>query len=159
MTGCMIMVDETILITLPSLTRDVRTTEGASPKFAYLVLRNTRRPNVKSPDYFPNLLDTWVRDGNADNNRSGGKKFLGHIFSGNFGGKTPYVSQNKSLPRPFWVRGVFVLMISNINIGFHKLLTLPLIERSTTRDNDSNTINCIGIKLTKFYLLSKRCFV
>ncbi len=33
-------------LTLSSLTREVRTTEDASPKFAYLVLRNTRRPNV-----------------------------------------------------------------------------------------------------------------
>ncbi len=28
--------------------------------------------------------------------------------------------------RPFWGRGVFVLVISNINIGFPKLLTLTL---------------------------------
>ncbi len=28
----------------------------------------------------------------------------------------------------FWGRGVFVLVISNINIGFQKLLTLPLIK-------------------------------
>ncbi len=28
--------------------------------------------------------------------------------------------------RHFWGRGVFVLGISNINIGFQKLLTLPL---------------------------------
>ncbi len=28
--------------------------------------------------------------------------------------------------RPFWGRGVFVFVISNINIGFQKLLTLPL---------------------------------
>ncbi len=62
--------------TLPSLTREVRTTEDASPKFAYLVLRNARRPNVTSPDYLPNLLGTLDRDGNADSNRSGGKKFL-----------------------------------------------------------------------------------
>ncbi len=34
------------------------TTKDASPKFAYLVFRNTRRPNVKSPDYLPNLLGT-----------------------------------------------------------------------------------------------------
>ncbi len=26
--------------------------------------------------------------------------------------------------RPFWGRGMFVLVISNINIGFQKLLTL-----------------------------------
>ncbi len=65
--------------TLPSLTREVRTTEDATPKFAYLVLRNVRRPNVTSPDYLPNLLGTLDRDGNADSNRSGGKKFLGHI--------------------------------------------------------------------------------
>ncbi len=43
-------------LALPSLTREVRTTEDSSLKFAYLVLRNTRRPNVKSPDYLPNLL-------------------------------------------------------------------------------------------------------
>ncbi len=28
--------------------------------FAYLVLRKTRRPNVKSPDYLPNLVGTWT---------------------------------------------------------------------------------------------------
>ncbi len=28
--------------------------------------------------------------------------------------------------RPFWCWGVFVLVISNINIGFQKLLTLSL---------------------------------
>ncbi len=28
--------------------------------------------------------------------------------------------------RPFWGRGVFVLVISNINIGFQKSLTPPL---------------------------------
>ncbi len=60
-------------ITLPSLTREVRTTEDASPKFAYLVLRNARRPNVTSPDYLPNLLGSLDSDGNADSNRSGGK--------------------------------------------------------------------------------------
>ncbi len=81
-------------ITLPSRTREVRTTEDARPKFAYLVLRNTHRPNVTSPDYLPNLLGTLDRDGNADSNRSGGKMFLGHIVPGNFGGKAAYVSQN-----------------------------------------------------------------
>ncbi len=45
-------------LTLLSLTREVRTTEDASLKFAYLVLRNTCRPNIKSPDCFPNLLGT-----------------------------------------------------------------------------------------------------
>ncbi len=45
-------------LTFPSLTRGVRTTEDASPKFAYFVLRKTRRPYVKSPDYLPNLLGT-----------------------------------------------------------------------------------------------------
>ncbi len=45
-------------LSLSSRTREVRTTEDSSPKFAYLVLRNTRRPNVKSPDYLPNLLGT-----------------------------------------------------------------------------------------------------
>ncbi len=69
--------------TLPSLTREVRTTQYASPKLAYLVLRNTCRPNVKSPDYLPNLLGSLNRDRNADRNRSGGKKFLGHIVPGN----------------------------------------------------------------------------
>ncbi len=53
-----------------TLTREVRTTEDASPKFAYLVLRNTRRPNVKSPDYLPNLLCSLDRDGNADSNHN-----------------------------------------------------------------------------------------
>ncbi len=67
--------------TLPSLTREVRTTEDASPKFAYLVLRNTRRPNVKSPDYLPNLLGSLDCDGNADSNRSGGKKVPGTYCS------------------------------------------------------------------------------
>ncbi len=52
------------------------------------------RPNVTSPDHLPNLLGTLDRDGNADSNRSRGKKFLGHIVSGNFGGKAVYVSQN-----------------------------------------------------------------
>ncbi len=80
--------------TLPSLTREVRTTEDASPKFAYLVLRNACRPNVTSPDYLPNLLGTLDRDGIADSNRTGGKKFLGRIVAGNFGGKAAYVSQN-----------------------------------------------------------------
>ncbi len=41
---------------LPSLTREVRTNEDESPKFAYLVSRNTRTPNVKPPDNLPNLL-------------------------------------------------------------------------------------------------------
>ncbi len=41
-----------------SHSREVRTTEDASPKFAYLVLRNTRRPNIKSLDYLLNLLGT-----------------------------------------------------------------------------------------------------
>ncbi len=34
----------------------------------------------------------------------------------------------KIVARPFWGRGVFVLVISNINISFHKLLTLLLIK-------------------------------
>ncbi len=84
-------------LTLPSLTCEVRTTYDASPKFVYLVLRNMRRPNIKSPDYLPILLGSLDHDGNAESNRSGGKKFLGHIFPGNFGGKAPYVSQNSSL--------------------------------------------------------------
>ncbi len=57
-------------LTLPSLTREVRTTEDASPKFANLILRNTRRHNIKSPDYLPNLLGSLDRDGNVDSNRS-----------------------------------------------------------------------------------------
>ncbi len=81
-------------ITLPSLTREVRTTKDARLRFAYLVLRNMRRPNVTSPDYLPNLLGTLDHDGNADSNRSRGEKFLGHIDLGNFGGKAAYVSQN-----------------------------------------------------------------
>ncbi len=60
-------------LTLPSLNHEVWTTEDTSPKFVYLVLRNTRRPNVKSPDYLPNLLGSLDRDGNADSNRSGEK--------------------------------------------------------------------------------------
>ncbi len=86
--------------TLPSRTCEVRTTEDASPKFACLVLRNARRPNVTSPDYLPNLLGTLDRDENTDSNRSGGKKFLwkkflGHIVPGNFGGKAAQVYTNK----------------------------------------------------------------
>ncbi len=72
--------------TLLSLTREVRTNEDVSPKFAYFELRNTRRPNVTSPDYLSNLLGTLDRDGNADSNRSGERKFLRHIVPGNFGG-------------------------------------------------------------------------
>ncbi len=60
---------------LPDLRRSVRGSSNSwSPKFAYLVLRNARRPNVTSPDYLPNLLGSLDRDGNADSNRSGGKK-------------------------------------------------------------------------------------
>ncbi len=70
-------------ITLPSRTREVRTTEDARLKFAYLVLRYVRRPNITLPDYLPNLLGSLDRDGNADSNRSGG----GHIVPGNFDGK------------------------------------------------------------------------
>ncbi len=73
-------------LTLPSLTREVQTTEDAKPKFAYLVLRNARRPNVKSQDYLPNLLSSLDHDGNADSNRSGEKMFLAHIVPDNFGG-------------------------------------------------------------------------
>ncbi len=60
--------------TLLSLSCEARTTEDASPKYAYLVLRNKRRPNVKSPDYLPNLLGSLDHNENADSNRSGGKK-------------------------------------------------------------------------------------
>ncbi len=45
----------------------------------------TRSPT--SPDCLPNLHSTLDHDGNADNNRSGGKNFLGQIVPGNFGGK------------------------------------------------------------------------
>ncbi len=90
--------------TLQSRTCEVRTTEDASPKFTYLVLRNARRPDVTSPDYLPNLLGSLDRDGNADSNRSGGKKrflrkkFLGHIVPGNFGGKaSPCNSSDSSI--------------------------------------------------------------
>ncbi len=48
-------------LTLPRLTSEVRTTKDASPNFAYLVLRNTCRPNVRSPDYLLNLLGTGPR--------------------------------------------------------------------------------------------------
>ncbi len=78
-------------LTLPSLTREVWTTKDASPKFAYLVLRNTHRPNVKSTRLFALSSLYLDHDGNADSNRSGGKKFQGHIVPGNFGGKEPYV--------------------------------------------------------------------
>ncbi len=54
--------------TLPSQTCEVWTTESASQKMLYLVLRNARRPNVTSPDYLPNLLGTLDCDGNADSN-------------------------------------------------------------------------------------------
>ncbi len=33
--------------------------------------------------------------------------------------------------RPFWSRGVFVLVISNINIGFQKSLTPPLMTQTS----------------------------
>ncbi len=51
-----------------------------------------------SPDYLHILLGTLDRDGNADSNRSGvkkfqGKKFLGQIVPGNFGGKAAYVDK------------------------------------------------------------------
>ncbi len=75
-------------LTLPSRNCEVWTTEDASPKFAYLVLRNARRPT--SPDYLPNLLGTLDRNGNSESNRSGGKKFLGQIVPGNFGGKVAF---------------------------------------------------------------------
>ncbi len=69
---------------LASCRCEVRTTEDASPKFAYLVLRNTHRLNIKSSDYLPNLLGSLDRDGN----------FLGHIVPGYFSGKAFFVSQN-----------------------------------------------------------------
>ncbi len=48
-----------------ALSREVRTNEDASPKLAYLVLRNVCRHNVKSPDYLPILLSTLDRDENG----------------------------------------------------------------------------------------------
>ncbi len=72
---------------LPSLTREVQTTEDASLKCAYLVLRNMRRPNVKSPDYLPNLLHTKTAMETQTATGLGEKRFLGHIFPGHFGGK------------------------------------------------------------------------
>ncbi len=65
---------ELLDFTLPSIICEVRTNEDACPEFAYLVLRNARRPNVTSPDYLPNLHGTLDRDGNADSSRSSGKK-------------------------------------------------------------------------------------
>ncbi len=47
-----------------------------------------RRPNVKSPEYFPNLLGSLDRDGDADSNRSGSKQLLGHNVPGHFGWKS-----------------------------------------------------------------------
>ncbi len=73
-------------LTLPSLTREVRTTEDASPKFEYLVLRNTHRPNVTSPDYLPIFSVLRARWKHRQQQVSGN--------SGNFGGKVPYVSPN-----------------------------------------------------------------
>ncbi len=81
-----LMISSTLLfappreITLSRLTREVQTTEDASPKCVYLVLSNTRRPNVTSPDYFPNLLGTLDCDGNADSDRSGEKSSLDIFF-------------------------------------------------------------------------------
>ncbi len=43
--------------------------------------------------------------------------------------------------RPFWGRGVFVFVISNVNIGYHKSLTLSLIENGPF----------LGTKCAKFY--------
>ncbi len=48
-----------------ALTREVRTKEDASPKLAYLVLRNAHRHSVKSPDYLPILLSTLDHDKNG----------------------------------------------------------------------------------------------
>ncbi len=42
---------------------------------------------LPSLDYLPNFLGSLDHEGNVDSNRSGGKKFLGHIVPGNFGGK------------------------------------------------------------------------
>ncbi len=69
------------LCRITGLTHEVRTTEDASPKFAYLVLRITCRHTVKSPDYLPNLLGSLDHDENADSNRSGGKKVPGTYCS------------------------------------------------------------------------------
>ncbi len=95
-------------------------------------------------DYLSNLLGSLDRDGNADSNRSGGKKSswdilfqvisvekrlmfhrtncclgcVGYVCVGRI-----YQNRGKTL---LGYRGVFVLVISNINIGFQKSLTLPL---------------------------------
>ncbi len=59
---------------LPSRTCEVQTIEDASPNL-------------------PNILGTLNLDGNADSNRSGGKKFLGQNIPGNFGGKATKVTK------------------------------------------------------------------
>ncbi len=81
-------------LTLPSLTCEVRTTEDASLKFVYLVLRNAAQTYRYVTRLFVQSSLYLDRHGNADSNRSGGKKFLGHIVPGNFGGKAAFVSQN-----------------------------------------------------------------
>ncbi len=81
-------------LTLPSLTCEVRTTEDTSPKFVYLVLRNAAQTYRYVTRLFVQSSLYLDRHRNADSNRSGGKKFLGHIVPGNFGGKAAFVSQN-----------------------------------------------------------------
>ncbi len=73
------MLSSTLLFAeLPDLRRPVHGSSHSRVelvKFAYLVLRNARRPT--SPDYLPNLLGTLDPNGNTDSNRSGGKKVPG----------------------------------------------------------------------------------
>ncbi len=70
--------------------------------------------------------------------------------------------------RPFWGRGVFVLVISNINIGFQKLLTLPLTSRrmythslwyscERTSKIDLEEAHCIPNK--PFVVVLEKCFL
>ncbi len=79
--------------TLPSLTREARTTEDTSLTFTYLVLRNTRRPNIRHQTI--SLIFSVLRPRRKHRQQQvwgGKKKFLGHIFPGNFGGKASSVS-------------------------------------------------------------------
>ncbi len=119
-----------------------------------------RRPNVTSPDYLPNLLCTLDCDGDADSNRSGEKSswdilFLvisvekrltfhrtnrclgcvGYVYVG-------WIYQNRG-ETLLGYRGVFVLVISNINIGFQKSLTLPLRSWSGLASLQSPDLNPI----------------
>ncbi len=76
----------------------------------YFVLRNVRRPT--SPGNLPYLLGTLDRDGNADSNRSGGKKFLGQIVPGHFGGKAALVG-------PLWEISVRRDLLSQVGGMIH----------------------------------------